>query len=100
MKQKKYTLHSTNLKDFYVPLNEIRVELYKVRANNSEDAINKLVTNPSKGTKVRSIQLSETMPNCVFTDQNINEHELLNKQIDHYQIHDKEMKNFPMKLIK
>ena len=100
MKNKKYKLHSADLQDFFVPINEIRSELYKVSAKNAEEAIHKLTSNTSKFSKVRSVHLIETSPNRVFSNKNINEHALLSKEIDHYQIHDKELKHFTMKLIK
>lgn len=100
MKDQKYKLHSTDLNDYYIPLSEIKVEVYKVKAKNREDAIHRVTNNLAKFSKVRIIRLLETLPNCVFNNKNINEHELLNKQIDHYQIHDKELKNFPMKIVK
>jgi len=100
MKNIKYELHTLDLQDFFIPINEIKSELYKVSAKNAEEAIHKLTSNPSKFSKVRSVHLIETSPNCVFSDKNINEHALLSKEIDHHQIHDKELKHFTMKLIK
>ncbi len=82
MKNIKYELHTVDLQDFFIPINEIKSELYKVSAKNAEEAIHKLTSNPSKFSKVRSVHLIETSPNCVFSDKNINGAQRWNRTTD------------------
>ena len=87
-----------DLKVFYIPLNEIKVNVYKVLARNEEQAIQKVARNKNKLHKVKVIELTETSPNSAFLNNDTNEY--LNKTIDHFEVSEKETKSISLKLIK
>lgn len=87
-----------DLKVFYIPLNEIKVNVYKVLARNEEQAIQKVARNKNKLHKVKVIELTETSPNSAFLNNDTNEY--LNKTIDHFEVSEQETKSISLKLIK
>ena len=72
MKDKTKNFSKSSSKEFFIPLNEIKVNVYKVIAKNEEDAIQK-VNNPEG---------------------------YLNKTIDHFEVSIKETKSTSMRLVK
>ena len=96
MKDKTKIFSNSNSKEFFVPLNEIKVNVYKVIAKNEKEAIQKVIKNRLQTLKV--IELIETSPNCAFLDDNT--HEYVNKTISHYEVSTKETKSTSMKLVK
>ena len=87
-----------DLKVFYIPLNEIKVNVYKVLARNEEQAIQKVARNKNKLHIVKVIELTETSPNSAFLNNDTNEY--LNKTIDHFEVSEQETKSISLKLIK
>lgn len=87
-----------DLKEFYIPLNEIKVKVYKVLARNEEQAIQNVAKNKNKLHKVKVIELTETSPNSAFLNNDTTEY--LNKTIDHFEVSEQETKSISLKLIK
>ena len=85
-------------KEFFIPLREIKVIVYKVTAKNEEHAIQKVARNKNKLQKVKVIEITETSPNCAFLNNSTEEY--LNKTIDYYELSEQVNKSTLLKLIK
>ena len=83
-------------KEFFIPLREIKVTVYKVIAKNEEHAIQKVAKN--KLQKVKVVEITETSPNCAFLNNRTEEY--LNKTIDYYELSEQVHKSTLLKLIK
>ena len=98
MKDKTKNFSKSSSKEFFIPLNEIKVNVYKVIAKNEEDAIQKVIKNKDRLQTLKVIEVIETSPNCAFLDNNTEGY--LNKTIDHFEVSIKETKSTSMRLVK
>ena len=85
-------------KEFFIPLREIKVTVYKVTAKNEVHAIRKVIRNKHKLKKVKIIELIETSPNCAFLNNSTEDY--LNKTIDFFELSEQVNESTLLKLIK
>ena len=90
--------YTSELKEFFIPLNEIKVNVYKVTAKNEVHAIRKVIRNKHKLKKVKIIELIETSPNCAFLNNSTEDY--LNKTIDFFELSEQVNESTLLKLIK
>lgn len=78
-----------NLKTYYVPLTTIHVEMYPVKANSLDDAVDRANKGLSDGI-VRKVTLEESFTNDAYNYPDPPTTELFARQIDHFELNIKD----------
>ena len=74
-----------NLKTYYVPLTNIQVEIYPVKASSPEEAIWK-ANQGNIGSIIKKVSLEERLTNDVYLNSDIDTTTLFSRQIDDFDL--------------
>ena len=89
---KKLQLVTKENKPYFIPLNSINVEVYKVLAKNKHHAFERLKESPNSWKVVKRISLKEKSSTVALEDpSDMHVHEYLERQIDEYDIFDRDV---------
>tara|TARA_R100001377_G_scaffold84252_1_gene67396 strand:- start:10991 stop:11299 length:309 start_codon:yes stop_codon:yes gene_type:complete len=81
----KLVSNNPNLKTYYIPLTTIHVEMYPVKANSLDDAVDRANKGFTDGI-VRKVTLEESFTNEAYTTPEVPTPTLFARQIDHFDL--------------
>ena len=88
----KLQLVTNKHKAYYIPLNNINVEVYKVYAKNRKHALERFKESPNSWRVVKRISLKEKSSTVALEDpSDMHVHEYLERRIDEYDIFDRDV---------